>query len=181
GALAAKALEPLAVSPVQPLADALVARGALPLDPRAPLPLCALPLLPLTLEPIREGFASRSEGDQFRIARAEAPCGNRLTLRSLIGDAFVPREPHTAGRSATSEALELLHAPLFAVIEANLDEGEYGHEDREERDHAEGEVGDHLVVGASVDADPIRGQRAGGQDQQRAYGDEWRQEKATGE
>jgi hypothetical protein len=45
----------------------------------------------------------------------------------LIGDAIVPRKPHAAGRSATSEALEVLRAPLFAVFEANLDQGQHDH------------------------------------------------------
>src|SRR5581483_12390628 len=106
---------------LDPLGDQPVAPGSLPeLDDLArlrPEPLAQQVVL-VTAMP--------------RIARA-------IGVRPRIDERIVPCQAHIAPRLPAAEALEILSAPLFAGVEANLNQRQDGHQDREEGDRAEGE------------------------------------------
>ena len=65
-------------------------------------------------------------------------------------------------RSSSSRARSLRLSSRLWISESD------DHEDREEDHHAEGEVGDDLVVGAPVEADAVGGDRSGRREQQAA-------------
>jgi hypothetical protein len=98
-------LQPRASPLLEALADDAIALGATPFDPILPSFLGALPLESLALEPLRDRPPPTPQRDYLALAPAEATRRSRLTVRLLIGDAIVPREPHAAGGLAASEAL----------------------------------------------------------------------------
>src|SRR3954447_4183543 len=120
--------------------------------------------------------APQVAGLEARIEAAGTVGRTLIGMRLRIGDAVVPCRPHTEPGLTTSEALEVLCAPLLAIFEANLDQGEDRHQDREESDQPEGEEGDDLVVGAAVGADAISGHGGRREHQQRDQGEERRQQ-----
>src|SRR5207245_1110448 len=70
----------------------------------------------------------------------------RSTARARSGCSAASGFRSDAPALGTVDALEVVSTPLFAGIEAALDERERDHQDREEGDHAEAEQGDGLVV-----------------------------------
>ena len=177
GPLPPESLEPCALALLEPLLDGAVPLGPTSLDLRASLALGALTLRPLAVEPLRHRLPAPKRND-VALAGAEPLRPGRSPARSLIGDAVVPRKPHAALGLAASEALEVLRAPLFAVFEADLDQGQDGHQDREERDRAEREEGDHLVVGPPVNPYAVGGHRRGGDDESADHRDQHDQQTA---
>jgi hypothetical protein len=104
---------PLPPQPLQPraatLLEALLQRpvplGPPTLDPLPPSTLGTLPLEVLALEPLRDRLAFTPQRNDVGVTSAEATRWHRAAVRSRIGDAIVPCEPHPAGGSAASEAL----------------------------------------------------------------------------
>jgi hypothetical protein len=92
--LATQPLEPCLAALLQALLHRPIAFGTLPLDP---LPLRLLGALPLD--------SATLEREYVRVTATEASRGHRPAVRSQVGDAIVPSEPHAASGLAASEAL----------------------------------------------------------------------------
>ena len=170
--------------------SALLAAAALGRSRSASQPLQALNASRSSraLDPLP--VARRSRGRSARGARS-------LAIRPRVEGAGTCRRPASRVRSRIDDADRPLRTPFRAGLSdfrgargprvrlsLRLSRRIWirdsdGHEDREERDQAEGEEGDHLVVRAAVDADPVgrhgggRGHEQRGQrDQAEAAGDE---------
>ncbi|HKH41862.1 MAG TPA: hypothetical protein VKA41_08390 [Solirubrobacterales bacterium] len=105
GPLAPQPLQPRSALPLEPFADRPIALRSFPLDAGSLRTFHPFALCVLALEPLRDRSPAAAERDYLRIASAEATGGHRLTVRTSIGDAIVPREPHAARGLAASEAL----------------------------------------------------------------------------